>query len=79
MELEDLYRVLPEDRSQRLGDKLARAWNQEVDKHELKNVKLPKDSPKRTKPSLLWPLIKVFGLSYSALGIFPLIEECVLK
>jgi hypothetical protein len=79
LELEDLYRVLPEDRSEHLGDKLCREWNRDVDRCEIFNKKLPPGSTKTQTPSLLKALIKVFACNYAILGIFPFMEECVLK
>ncbi|OWK00846.1 hypothetical protein Celaphus_00016721, partial [Cervus elaphus hippelaphus] len=59
-----MYSVLPEDRSQHLGEELQRYWDQEV-------LKAEKDA---RKPSLTKAIIKCYWKSYVVLGIFTLIE-----
>nr|XP_020732967.1 multidrug resistance-associated protein 4-like [Odocoileus virginianus texanus] len=60
-----MYSVLPEDRSQHLGEELQRYWDQEVLRAE-KDVR---------EPSLTKAIIKCHWKSYLVLGIFILLEE----
>ncbi|KAJ8389751.1 hypothetical protein AAFF_G00114570 [Aldrovandia affinis] len=64
---EDMYTVLPEDRSERLGEDLQTYWDHEVQKaaKELRTPKLTK------------ALIKCYWKPYAVLGIFTLIEEVI--
>ena len=77
LELDDLYRVLPEDRSQSLGSQLENAWKKQLLRCEVSNKS--SSSRKKKKPSLTKAIVKVFGLSYAFLGIFAFIDECVIK
>jgi hypothetical protein len=65
-----MYRVLPEDESRGLGDKLESVWNAEVARS--------KKSPNYT-PSLAKALARVFGPTYAAYGIYAFYEECIVK
>ncbi|XP_068840811.1 ATP-binding cassette sub-family C member 4 isoform X2 [Capricornis sumatraensis] len=65
LEEDDMYSVLPEDRSQHLGEELQGYWDQEV-------LKAEKDA---REPSLTKAIIKCYWKSYVVLGIFTLIEE----
>uniref|UniRef100_A0A8C7JN64 Multidrug resistance-associated protein 4 n=1 Tax=Oncorhynchus kisutch TaxID=8019 RepID=A0A8C7JN64_ONCKI len=62
-----MYKVLPEDGSERLGEELQRHWDHEVQKaaKELRPPKLTK------------VLIKCYWKPYAVLGIFTLIEEVI--
>ncbi|XP_034411120.1 multidrug resistance-associated protein 4-like isoform X1 [Cyclopterus lumpus] len=60
LEESDMYSVLPEDRSEILGEELHRFWELEVRK-ATKELK---------KPKLSRVLIKCYGKSYAAAGIF---------
>uniref|UniRef100_A0A8C9WK74 Cystic fibrosis transmembrane conductance regulator n=1 Tax=Scleropages formosus TaxID=113540 RepID=A0A8C9WK74_SCLFO len=62
-----MYKVLPEDGSERLGEQLQRYWDHEVQKaaKELRD------------PSLSKVIIKCYWKSYAVLGIFTLIEEVI--
>uniref|UniRef100_A0A8C8IYI0 Multidrug resistance-associated protein 4 n=1 Tax=Oncorhynchus tshawytscha TaxID=74940 RepID=A0A8C8IYI0_ONCTS len=64
LEEDDMYNVLPEDGSERLGEELQRHWDHEVQKaaKELRPPKLTK------------VLIKCYWKPYAVLGIFTLIE-----
>uniref|UniRef100_A0A8C7JTZ8 Multidrug resistance-associated protein 4 n=1 Tax=Oncorhynchus kisutch TaxID=8019 RepID=A0A8C7JTZ8_ONCKI len=64
LEEDDMYKVLPEDGSERLGEELQRHWDHEVQKaaKELRPPKLTK------------VLIKCYWKPYAVLGIFTLIE-----
>uniref|UniRef100_A0A8C9R3X4 Multidrug resistance-associated protein 4 n=1 Tax=Scleropages formosus TaxID=113540 RepID=A0A8C9R3X4_SCLFO len=67
LEEDDMYKVLPEDGSERLGEQLQRYWDHEVQKaaKELRD------------PSLSKVIIKCYWKSYAVLGIFTLIEEVI--
>uniref|UniRef100_A0A8C8IW30 Cystic fibrosis transmembrane conductance regulator n=1 Tax=Oncorhynchus tshawytscha TaxID=74940 RepID=A0A8C8IW30_ONCTS len=67
LEEDDMYNVLPEDGSERLGEELQRHWDHEVQKaaKELRPPKLTK------------VLIKCYWKPYAVLGIFTLIEEVI--
>nr|XP_045724533.1 ATP-binding cassette sub-family C member 4 [Mirounga angustirostris] len=65
LEEDDMYSVLPEDRSRHLGEELQGYWDKEVSRAE-------KDA---RKPSLTQAIIKCYWKSYLVLGIFTLIEE----
>ncbi|XP_007472006.1 PREDICTED: multidrug resistance-associated protein 4-like isoform X1 [Lipotes vexillifer] len=65
LEEDDMYPVLPEDRSKHLGEELQGYWDQEV-------LRAEKDT---REPSLTKAIIKCYWKSYLVLGIFTLIEE----
>ncbi|XP_006832064.1 PREDICTED: multidrug resistance-associated protein 4 [Chrysochloris asiatica] len=65
LEEDDMYSVLPEDRSQYVGEELQGYWDKEVQRAK-KNAQ---------KPSLTKAIIKCYWKSYLVLGIFTLIEE----
>ncbi|KAM4601994.1 ATP-binding cassette sub-family C member 4 [Polymixia lowei] len=67
LEEDDMYRVLPEDGSERLGDELQRHWESEVQKaaKELRTPRLTK------------VIINCYWKPYAVLGIFTLIEEII--
>ncbi|XP_037656315.1 multidrug resistance-associated protein 4 isoform X2 [Choloepus didactylus] len=65
LEEDDMYSVLPEDRSKHLGEELQGYWDKEV-------LRAKKDAQ---KPSLTKAIIKCYWKSYLVLGIFTLIEE----
>ncbi|XP_077014652.1 ATP-binding cassette sub-family C member 4 [Tamandua tetradactyla] len=67
LEEDDMYSVLPEDRSKHLGEELQGYWDKEV-------LRAEKDAK---KPSLTKAIIKCYWKSYLVLGIFTLIEESV--
>ncbi|KAI5269184.1 Multidrug Resistance-Associated Protein 4 [Manis pentadactyla] len=67
LEEDDMYSVLPEDRSKHLGGELQGCWDKEVSRAE-------KDAQ---KPSLTKAIIQCYWKSYLALGIFTLIEEVI--
>ncbi|XP_065757880.1 ATP-binding cassette sub-family C member 4-like [Muntiacus reevesi] len=62
---DDMYLVLPEDRSQRLGEELQGYWDQEV---------LRAKTHKR-EPSLMKAIVKCYWKSCLVLGIFTFLEE----
>ncbi|XP_050622496.1 ATP-binding cassette sub-family C member 4 isoform X5 [Macaca thibetana thibetana] len=64
LEEDDMYSVLPEDRSQHLGEELQGFWDKEV-------LRAENDAQ---KPSLTRAIIKCYWKSYLVLGIFTLIE-----
>nr|XP_054302515.1 ATP-binding cassette sub-family C member 4 isoform X3 [Pongo pygmaeus]XP_054385521.1 ATP-binding cassette sub-family C member 4 isoform X4 [Pongo abelii] len=69
LEEDDMYSVLPEDRSQHLGEELQGFWDKEV-------LRAENDAQ---KPSLTRAIIKCYWKSYLVLGIFTLIEALRLS
>uniref|UniRef100_A0A8C7QZ85 Cystic fibrosis transmembrane conductance regulator n=1 Tax=Oncorhynchus mykiss TaxID=8022 RepID=A0A8C7QZ85_ONCMY len=67
LEEDDMYKVLPEDGSERLGEELQSLWDHEVQK-AAKDLRPPK---------LTKVLIKCYWKPYAVLGIFTLIEEVI--
>ncbi|XP_070656492.1 ATP-binding cassette sub-family C member 4-like [Bos indicus] len=65
LEEDDMYSVLPEDRSQHVGEELQGYWDQEVKRAE-------KDA---REPSLMKAIIKCYWKSYLPFAIFKLFEE----
>lgn len=65
LEEDDMFSVLPEDRSKYLGEELQGYWDKEV-------LRAKKDA---RKPSLTKAIVKCYWKSYLILGIFTLIEE----
>ncbi|XP_038948895.1 ATP-binding cassette subfamily C member 4 isoform X2 [Rattus norvegicus] len=65
LEEDDMFSVLPEDRSKHLGEELQGYWDKEV-------LRAKKDA---RKPSLTKAIVKCYWKSYLILGIFTLIEE----
>ncbi|XP_021561645.1 multidrug resistance-associated protein 4, partial [Carlito syrichta] len=65
LEEDDMYSVLPEDRSKHLGEELQGYWDKEV-------LRAENDAQ---KPSLTKAIIKCYWKPYLILGIFTLIEE----
>ncbi|XP_067315093.1 ATP-binding cassette sub-family C member 4-like [Pseudorasbora parva] len=67
LEEDDMFKVLPEDGSKRLGEKLQSYWDQEVEKatKELRTPKLTK------------AIIRCYWRSYTVLGGFTIIEEVI--
>uniref|UniRef100_A0A668ANY5 Multidrug resistance-associated protein 4 n=1 Tax=Myripristis murdjan TaxID=586833 RepID=A0A668ANY5_9TELE len=67
LEEDDMYKVLPEDGSKRLGQELQWYWDREVQR-AAKDVRTPK---------LTKALIQCYWRSYSLFGIFTVIEETI--
>uniref|UniRef100_UPI003AAC75F7 ATP-binding cassette sub-family C member 4-like n=1 Tax=Centroberyx gerrardi TaxID=166262 RepID=UPI003AAC75F7 len=67
LEEDDMYRVLPEDRSERLGEELQRFWDHEVRK-AAKDLR---------KPKLTKALLRCYGKSYAVLGVFIFLVEAI--
>nr|CAI9712208.1 unnamed protein product [Rangifer tarandus platyrhynchus] len=65
LEEDDMYSVLPEDRSQHLGEELQGYWDQEV-------LRAQKDA---REPSLMKAVMKCYGKSYLVLGMLTFLEE----
>ncbi|XP_069858835.1 ATP-binding cassette sub-family C member 4 [Dipodomys merriami] len=65
LEEDDMYSVLPQDRSKHLGEELQGYWDKEV-------LRAEEDA---RKPSLTKAIIKCYWKPYLVLGIFTLIEE----
>uniref|UniRef100_A0A3P9JLT5 Uncharacterized protein n=1 Tax=Oryzias latipes TaxID=8090 RepID=A0A3P9JLT5_ORYLA len=62
---DDIFEVLPEDRSEHLGEELKRFWDQEV----------INASKEMQTPSLAKAMIRCYWKSYSVLGFFNLFER----
>ncbi|XP_060989227.1 ATP-binding cassette sub-family C member 4-like isoform X6 [Dama dama] len=65
LEPDDMYSVLPEDRSQCLGEELQGYWDQEVKRAQ-------KDAQ---EPSLMKAIVKCYWKSYLIWGMFAFLEE----
>ncbi|ODN02105.1 Multidrug resistance-associated protein 4 [Orchesella cincta] len=77
LELSDLYRLESENKSENLGNRLAKAWREEISGTEQWKSMNKAKNPKN--PSLLKALVKVFFWQYAVLGLIAFFEECVLK
>ncbi|XP_055398787.1 ATP-binding cassette sub-family C member 4-like isoform X1 [Bubalus kerabau] len=64
LEQDDMYSVLPEDRSQHLGEELQGYWDQEVKRAQ-------KDAQ---EPSLVKAIVKCYWKSYLIWGMFTFLE-----
>ncbi|XDA80211.1 hypothetical protein R6Z07F_010085 [Ovis aries] len=64
LEPDDMYSVLPEDRSQHLGEELQGYWDQEVKRAQ-------KDA---REPSLVKAILKCYWKSYLIWGMFTFLE-----
>uniref|UniRef100_UPI0037E906A4 ATP-binding cassette sub-family C member 4-like n=1 Tax=Semicossyphus pulcher TaxID=241346 RepID=UPI0037E906A4 len=67
LEEDDMYKVLPEDASDRLGEELQWYWNREVQR-ATKDLRAP---------SLTKALVQCFWRSYSLIGVYIFIEEVI--
>ncbi|KAM8976173.1 ATP-binding cassette sub-family C member 4 [Pelodytes ibericus] len=67
LEEDDMYKVLPEDTSERLGEELQWYWNEE----------LKEAQKKACAPHLTKAIIRCYWKAYSILGFFTFIEESV--
>lgn len=67
LEEDDMYNVLPEDGSKRLGEELQSYWDQEVEKA----------TKELRKPKLTKAIIRCYWRSYTILGVFTGIEEVI--
>ncbi|XP_036065584.1 multidrug resistance-associated protein 4 [Oryzias melastigma] len=67
LEEEDMFKVLPEDASSRLGEELQRYWTQEVQQAK-KDLRPPKFSK---------ALIHCYWRSYSLIGVYIFLEEVI--
>lgn len=65
----DLYKPLPEHKSDVLGDQLCEAWDAELKQAKEKN----------RKPSLLRVTMRVFGLEFVLLGLWLFTLEILLR
>ncbi|XP_072240641.1 ATP-binding cassette sub-family C member 4-like [Leuresthes tenuis] len=63
----DMYTVLPEDRSEAMGEELQRCWEHEV----------RKAAKELQKPKLTRVLVKCFGKSYAVAGLFQFSVEAI--
>lgn len=62
---DDLYKPLKEQRANIVGDKLCKAWEQEI------KIK----TSKNRKPSLLRATFRAFGIDFISLGLYLLVME----
>lgn len=69
LSLEDLYQPLPDHYSEKLGNKLEKAWLEQLSKQRAKNK----------KPSLMSAGLSVFGFEIIFLGTLLLIFEMLFK
>ncbi|PNF15051.1 hypothetical protein B7P43_G16818 [Cryptotermes secundus] len=69
LDVEDLYDILPNDRSEMLGDDLEKYWNLEISSAKEKN----------RKPWLLRAILKAFGRLYIFTGLIQLILFVVFR
>jgi ATP-binding cassette subfamily C (CFTR/MRP) protein 4 len=69
LDLEDLYKPLPDHYADTLGSKLEKAWLEQLSKQRAKNK----------KPSLMAAGLKVFGFDIIFLGTLLLIFEMLFK
>ncbi|XP_029941779.1 ATP-binding cassette sub-family C member 4 [Salarias fasciatus] len=67
LEEDDMYNVLPEDRSEKLGQELQRFWDMEV----------VKSSKEMKKPRLSRALLRCYWKPYAVLGFWTLLEEAI--
>ncbi|CAM4620699.1 unnamed protein product [Leuciscus chuanchicus] len=67
LEEDDMFKVLPEDGSKRLGEELQSCWDQEVEKA----------TKELRKPKLTKAIIRCYWKSYAVLGVFTLVEEAI--
>ncbi|XP_047432400.1 ATP-binding cassette sub-family C member 4-like [Mugil cephalus] len=67
LEESDMYRVLPDDRSETLGEELQRFWDREV----------RTASKELQKPNLARALLRCYGKSYAFAGIFVFLLESI--
>ncbi|XP_014186949.1 ATP-binding cassette sub-family C member 4, partial [Haplochromis burtoni] len=67
LEEDDMYQVLAEDRSEKLGQDLQRIWDHEVQRA----------TKELRKPGLTGVIVKCYWKAYAVLGIFTLIEEII--
>ncbi|CAJ1079463.1 multidrug resistance-associated protein 4 [Xyrichtys novacula] len=65
LEEDDMYKVLPEDSSERLGEELQDYWNREV-QQAAKDLR---------PPSLTKALVKCYWRSYSLIGVYIFVQE----
>ncbi|XP_068575379.1 ATP-binding cassette sub-family C member 4 [Cebidichthys violaceus] len=67
LEEDDMYEVLPEDRSERLGQELQRYWD----------LELQKSTKELRAPSLSKCIVQSYWKPYAVLGFFTLLEEVI--
>ncbi|XP_050307150.1 ATP-binding cassette sub-family C member 4-like [Anthonomus grandis grandis] len=70
IQMTDLYKTLPSDRSERLGDKLEYYWNKQLKRSKEKTL---------YKPSLLKALVKTFFWDYSVSGLIFLVYHILIR
>ena len=70
LQINDIYGVLKNDKSERIGSRLQLCWDKELQKAK---------EQEKYRPNLLKAIANCFAFSYSILGIWTFIEECVCK
>ena len=70
LELEDIYRVLPEDGAVRLKERLELNWNRE---------KMEAKYDGTRKPSLLKAIVQTFGLPFALATLSLVIQQSILQ
>ncbi|KAL7034207.1 hypothetical protein ACKWTF_007899 [Chironomus riparius] len=67
LEVEDLYKPLKCDESEKLGDRLEKNWNRQINKSNSK------------RPSLIKAITKTFWREYLVLGVYEFINDIVVR
>ncbi|CAL8127080.1 unnamed protein product [Orchesella dallaii] len=71
LQINDIHQALPNDKSKKLGDRLTKEWDRELEKSKL--------GQKGSKPSLRMAIVRQFGFYYMGVGLLALIEECITR
>lgn len=79
LEIVDLYKAMPNDRSKKLGDRMTKEWEKELERCRAKQLKSGSKDPKKFQPSLRKVIIRQFGLYFMGVGLLAFIEECFTR
>ncbi|XP_008214580.1 probable multidrug resistance-associated protein lethal(2)03659 isoform X1 [Nasonia vitripennis] len=81
LDIQDLYEPLKEHTSNRLGEKIARLWEQECQRVKKKQETKAKNgkNDKKLEPSLLRVLLRCFGFKLMLYGVLLAFMEIVLR
>ncbi|ODN02112.1 Multidrug resistance-associated protein 4 [Orchesella cincta] len=71
LQIDDIYQAMPNDKSKRLGDRLAKEWDKELKKSEL-----DQKGSKKKLPSLGMAIVREFGPYFMGVGLLAFVEEC---
>lgn len=74
LDIGDLHKVLPNDKSKKLGDRLSQEWDK-----ELANCKSENENNTKAEPSLRKAIIRQFGWYFMGVGLLAFIEECFTR